>query len=322
MSLDAAEILTRPARDAAPARTETPVRADAAAPVAPATPKPRRTVRVSSFGYRFLRSRAALAGSIGLALVAGAALFAGEIFPGDPLDMVARPFIWPFTSTEYPLGTDMLGRDILVGLVYAARVSLAVGLAAAGLAVALGVVFGALSGYFGGWVDQVLTRITEVFQTMPPLVFVVVVVAILTPSVSSIVLGIAITSWPQIARLVRAEALRLRDAEFVQAARVMGMGHFRIILTHILPNAISPVVVAGSILVASAILTEAALSFLGLGDPNLISWGSMIGSGREVLRTAWYMTALPGLAISLTVMALNLLGNGLNDVLNPRVSLT
>ncbi|NMN59907.1 peptide/nickel transport system permease protein [Xanthobacter sp. SG618] len=305
MSLDATDILPR-----------------AAAPSAPAAPKPRRAVRTSSFGYRFLRSRTALAGSIGLALVAGAALFAGQIFPGDPLDMVARPFIWPFTSAEYPLGTDMLGRDILIGLVYAARVSLAVGLAAAGLAVALGVVFGALSGYFGGWVDQVLTRITEVFQTMPPLVFVVVVVAILTPSVSSIVLGIAVTSWPQVARLVRAEALRLRDAEFVQAARVMGMGHFRIILTHILPNAISPVVVAGSILVASAILTEAALSFLGLGDPNLISWGSMIGSGREVLRTAWYMTALPGLAISLTVMALNLLGNGLNDVLNPRVSLT
>ena len=314
MSLDAAERLRRP--------SPTPARTVAAAQAAPAPPKPRRVVRASSFGYRFARSRTALAGSIGLALVAGAALFAGEIFPGDPLDMVARPFIWPFTTAEYPLGTDMLGRDILVGLVYAARVSLAVGLAAAGLAVALGVVFGALSGYFGGWVDQALTRITEVFQTMPPLVFVVVVVAILTPSVSSIVLGIAVTSWPQIARLVRAEALRLREAEFVQAARVMGMGHVRIILTHILPNAISPVVVAGSILVASAILTEAALSFLGLGDPNLISWGSMIGSGREVLRTAWYMTALPGLAISLTVMALNLLGNGLNDVLNPRVSLT
>jgi peptide/nickel transport system permease protein len=312
MSLDATS--DAPLPRAASARTETTVRAASA-------PR-RRTPRTSSFGYRFLRSRTALAGSIGLAIVAGGAIFAGQIFAVDPLDMVARPFIWPFTNAEYPLGTDMLGRDILVGLVYAARVSLAVGLAAAVLAVFLGVVLGALSGYFGGWVDQVLTRITEVFQTMPPLVFVVVVVAILSPSVPSIVLGIAITSWPQIARLVRAEALRLREAEFVQAARVMGMGHGRIILTHILPNAISPVVVAGSILVASAILTEAALSFLGLGDPNLISWGSMIGSGREVLRTAWYMTALPGLAISLTVMALNLLGNGLNDVLNPRVSLT
>lgn len=282
----------------------------------------RKAPRTSSFGYRFMRSRTALVGSLGLALVAGAALFADQIFPGDPLDMVARPFVWPFTTWAYPLGTDMLGRDLLVGLVHASRVSLAVGLTAAGLAVFVGVLFGALSGYFGGWVDQVLTRITEVFQTMPPLVFVVVVVAILTPSVSSIVLGIAVTSWPQISRLVRAETLRLRDAEFVQAARVMGMGHARIILTHILPNAVSPVVVAGSILVASAILTEAALSFLGLGDPNLISWGSMIGAGREVLRTAWYMTALPGIAISFTVMALNLLGNGLNDVLNPRVSLT
>ncbi|MGR7997210.1 MULTISPECIES: ABC transporter permease [unclassified Xanthobacter] len=294
------------------------------APLALAPARSRRSWRLnpSSFTARFLRSRTALIGTTGLLLVSLAAVFAGVLFPGDPLDMVARPFIWPFTTWTYPLGTDMLGRDILVGLVYAARVSLAVGLAAAALAVGLGVLFGALSGYFGGWVDQVLTRITEVFQTMPSLVFVVVVVAILSPSITSIVLGIAITSWPQIARLVRAETLRLRDAEFVQAARVMGMGHGRIILTHILPNAISPVIVAGSILVAHAILTEAALSFLGLGDPNLISWGSMIGSGREVLRTAWYMTALPGIAISITVMALNLLGNGLNDVLNPRVALT
>ncbi len=310
MSLDATTHVPLAAAERAPAR-------------APASAAPKkRAPRTSSFGYRFLRSRTALAGGFGLAIVAGAAIFADQIFPGDPLDMVARPFIWPFTTWAHPLGTDMLGRDLLVGLVHASRVSLAVGLTAAGLAVFVGVLFGALSGYFGGWVDQVLTRITEVFQTMPPLVFVVVVVAILTPSVSSIILGIAVTSWPQISRLVRAETLRLRDAEFVQAARVMGMGHARIILAHILPNAISPVVVAGSILVASAILTEAALSFLGLGDPNLISWGSMIGSGREVLRTAWYMTALPGIAISFTVMALNLLGNGLNDVLNPRVSLT
>ncbi|MEH2549814.1 peptide/nickel transport system permease protein [Bradyrhizobium sp. AZCC 2262] len=276
----------------------------------------------SSLSYRLLRSRTTLTGSAVIAAVVMAALLAGSIFDTDPLDMVARPFIWPLTDARHPLGTDMLGRDILVGLVHAARVSLAVGLAAASLAVLVGVMFGAASGYFGGWVDQLLTRITEIFQTMPPLVFAVVVVAILTPSVGSIILGIGVTSWPQIARLVRAETLRLRESEFVQAARVMGMGHGRIIVTHILPNAISPVVVAGSILVASAILTEAALSFLGLGDPNLISWGSMIGSGREVLRTAWYMTALPGVAISITVMALNLLGNGLNDVLNPRVSLT
>lgn len=286
------------------------------------TGQPGRVRGSSSFSYRFLRSRTAVSGSLVIAAVIAAALLAGRIFETDPLDMVARPFIWPFTDALHPLGTDMLGRDILVGLVYAARVSLAVGLAAASLAVLFGVIIGATSGYFGGWTDQVLTRVTEIFQTMPPLVFAVVVVAILTPSVNSIILGISVTSWPQIARLVRAETLRLRESEFVQAARVIGMGHWRIIVTHILPNAVSPVVVAGSILVASAILTEASLSFLGLGDPNLISWGSMIGSGREVLRTAWYMTALPGLAISITVMALNLLGSGLNDVLNPRVSLT
>lgn len=292
------------------------------APGAAVTRAVRAHASSSAIGYRLLRSRSTLVGGGVLLAILGLAVFADVLFAGDPLDMVARPFLWPGQNPAYPLGTDMLGRDMLVGLVHGSRMSLAVGFAAAALAIALGVAFGAVSGYFGGWVDQVLTRLTEVFQTMPPLIFAVVVVVILRPTVGSIVLGIGITSWPQIARLVRAETLRLRDGEFVQAARVMGMGHTRIILTHILPNAISPVIVAGSILVASAILTEAALSFLGLGDPNLISWGSMIGSGREVLRTAWYMTALPGLAISITVVALNLLGNGLNDVLNPRVSLT
>lgn len=268
-------------------------------------------------GLRF-RSFSAIAGGVIIAAVALLALFADPIFHADPLDMVARPFIWPGTDPRYPLGTDMLGRDMLVGVIYAARVSLEVGLASAAFAVVLGLMLGLPAGYFGGWLDDAVMQVTELCQTMPPLLFAIVVVVVLSPSVGSIILGIGITGWPQVARLVRAEALRLRRAEFVEAATVMGMGRTRVILTHLLPNAISPVIVSGSILVATAILTEAALAFLGLGDPNRISWGSMIGSGREVLRTGWYMTAIPGLALSVTVLALSLLGNGVNDLLNPR----
>ncbi len=267
-----------------------------------------------------IRSFSALAGGAVLATVVALALLANVIFNADPLDMVARPFIWPGINPRYPLGTDMLGRDMLVGVVYAARMSLEVGLASAALAVLLGIVLGLPAGYFGGAIDEVVMQLSELCQTMPPLLFAIVVVVVLQPSATSIILGIAITGWPQVARLIRAEAIRLRRAEFVEAAQVMGMGPLRIIATHLLPNAISPVVVSGSVLVATAILTEAALSFLGLGDPNRISWGSMIGAGREALRTAWYMTAIPGAALSMTVLALSMLGNGLNDILNPRTS--
>ena len=161
-------------------------------------------------------------------------------------------------------------------------------------------------------------RVTEMFQTLPSFLFAIVLVVILTPSLGSIVFAIGVTSWPQIARLVRAEAMRVRHAEYVKAAVTLGLGHGRIIAAHVLPNSIAPVVVAASVLMAQAILTEASLSFLGLGDPNVISWGSMVGVGRSTLRTAWYMTALPGLAIFVTVISFMLLGNGLNDKLNPR----
>ena len=265
-----------------------------------------------------VRSFSVLIGGAVLAMVVVAALSANAIFDADPLDMVARPFIWPGADAHHPLGTDMLGRDMLVGVIYAARMSLEVGLASAGLAVLLGIVLGLPAGYFGGATDEMVMQLSELCQTMPPLLFAIVVVVVLQPSATSIVLGIAVTGWPQVARLIRAEAIRLRHAEFVEAARVMGMGPIRILVTHLLPNAISPVIVSGSVLVATAILTEAALSFLGLGDPNRISWGSMIGAGRDALRTAWYMTAIPGVALSVTVLALSMLGNGLGDILNPR----
>lgn len=265
-----------------------------------------------------LRSRALLLGLLILLAISAAAALANLLYPGDPFDIVGRANLWPGATPAYPLGTDMLGRDIAAGMLHAARISLIVGIGAASVAVLIGTTVGVVSGYFGGWVDDCLMRITELFQTMPSFLFAILLVVILQPSIASIVFAIGITSWPQISRLVRAEALRVRQQDYVSAALTMGLQHPAIIWRHILPNSIAPVIVATSILVAQAILTEASLSFLGLGDPSVISWGSMVGAGRSSLRTAWYMTAVPGFAIFVSVMGFMYLGNGLNDLLNPR----
>jgi peptide/nickel transport system permease protein len=257
---------------------------------------------------------------VGAAILLGViamALSAPWVFPEDPFSMVTRPLLWPGENLAYPLGSDMLGRDILSGIFYGARVSLAIGLAATAAALGAGVLVGAVAGYYGGLLDDLLMRATEAFQTIPPFVFVIVVVVIARPSISSIVLAIALVSWPAVARLVRAEFMALRQREFVHGCRAVGMGDLRIIFRQILPNALAPIIVTASIMVATAILTESALAFLGLGDANVMSWGSMIGAGREMLRTDWYLTAIPGLAILLTVLALNLVGEGLNDAINP-----
>jgi len=247
------------------------------------------------------------------------AVLAPWLYPGDPLDMVASPLLWPGQDAAFPLGSDSLGRNVAAGLAHGAQVSLLVGGVAALVSLLIGSVIGAAAGYFGGWVDAALMRLTVLFQTVPSFLLVVVIVAIGQPTLPVIVLAIGLASWPVIARLVRAEFRSLREAEFVLAARSQGFGNLRIIVQEILPNALPPVIVTASVLVASAILIESALSFLGMGDPNVVSWGSMIGDGRELLRTAWYLTALPGSAIVLTVLALNLLGDGLNDALNPRL---
>lgn len=281
--------------------------------------EPRASVPRRAALHALLRNPAALAGTGLLVFTVILAFLAPWLYPGDPLDMVATPLLWPGQDAQYPLGSDSLGRDVAAGLAHGARVSLAVGVVAAALSLLIGIVVGSLAGYFGGLVDDVLVRITELFQTVPTFLFVIVVVAIGQPSVPVIVLAIGLASWPVIARLVRAEFRALREAEFILAARSQGFGHLRIIWQEMLPNALPPVIVTTSVLVASAILIESGLSFLGMGDPNAVSWGSMIGEGRELLRTAWYLTALPGLAIVLTVLALNLVGDGLNDALNPRL---
>lgn len=266
----------------------------------------------------FLRNPTALTGAVILIAVVAMALVSPVLYPGDPLRMAAQPFLWPGADAAYPLGTDSLGRDVAAGIAHGARISLFVGLSATLLGLGIGVVVGATAGYFGGRIDDLLVRLIEIFQTMPSFVLLIVIVAIATPSAGTVTFAIAIISWPTVARLTRAEFRSLRERDFVVAARSLGYGHARIIFHEILPNALPPLIVTASIMVATAILMESALSFLGLGDPNVVSWGSMIGAGREVMRSAWYLTALPGLAIVLTVLALNLIGDGLNDALNPR----
>ncbi|MFS2166668.1 ABC transporter permease [Variovorax sp. Varisp62] len=273
----------------------------------------------SDFWRRFRRNKGAVAGMVVLLIVAVVALLGPWLATNDPWAMVEQPFVRPWTEPGFLLGTDTLGRDILSGLVYGARISLLIGVVSTFVALLIGVSLGAVAGYFGGWIDAALMRFTELFQAVPSFALAIVLVAIFEPSIKSIVVAIAIVSWPPVARLVRSEFLTLRQRDFVQAALLAGQSTPRIILTQILPNAMSPIIVMASLMVATAILLESSLSFLGLGDPNQMSWGYMVGAARTVLRQAWWMALFPGLAIVLTVLALNLVGEGLSDGLNTRL---
>jgi peptide/nickel transport system permease protein len=274
---------------------------------------------MKGFARAFLRNRGAVVGLAILLLVCLLAALAPVLFPFSPWDMQGAPFSPP-GQDGFLLGTDSLGRDVAADIAYGAHVSLLIGAVSTVAAVTFGVALGALSGYLGGVTDDVIMRLTEFFQTVPSFILAVVLVAIFTPSLLSIVVAIAIVSWPPVTRVVRAEFMTLRTREFVQAAEVLGRSRFAIAFREILPNALSSIIVLGSLMVASAILLESALSFLGLGDPNLMSWGFMIGAGRSVIRLAWWMSVFPGLAIFITVLALNLVGEGLNDALNPRLA--
>ena len=269
---------------------------------------------------RFASNIGAMVGVVLLLSVIAIAIFAPVLFPGGPWKMVQRPFLTPFAMEALPLGTDTLGRNVAAQLAYGARVSLLVGLVSTLVALLIGVPLGALAGFYGKWVDEGAMRFTEFFQTIPSFALAIVLVAILEPHLTSITLAIAIVSWPPVARLVRAEVMSLRGREFVDAARLAGLSNLRILFGHILPNAMSPIIVMASLMVATAILLESSLSFLGLGDPNIMSWGYMIGAARTVIRTAWWLSFIPGVAILLTVLALNLIGEGLNDALNPRLA--
>jgi peptide/nickel transport system permease protein len=269
------------------------------------------------FARGFLASPVAVIGLAVFFAIVVIALAAPLIFARGPFTIVGMPLLPP-GAPGLLAGSDVLGRDMIVGLAYGARVSLLVGITSTAGALGIGVLLGALAGYYGGMVDDLLMRVTEFFQIIPSFVLLMVLVAFLQPSLTSTVIGIALISWPQVARVVRGEFLSLRSREFVEAARTLGERDTHIIFVQILPNALAPIVVISSMMVGSAILTESALSFLGLGDPNLLSWGSMIGNSRSAMWVAWWTTVLPGLAIMITVLALNFIGDGLNDALNPR----
>lgn len=266
-----------------------------------------------------LRSPGAVAGLGVLLLIVLVALAAGHLYPGDPLDMAGQPLLTPGEDWDFPLGTDALGRDIAAGLAHGARVSLLVGVTAALVSVVIGTLIGALAGYFGGRVDRTLTWLIELFQTTPSFLLVVVVVSITQSTIGVIAVVIGLTSWDTVARLVRAEFRALLNADFVLAARTVGYSTRWIIFREVLPNALPPIIITASVIVASAILTESSLSFLGVGDPNKISWGSMIGTGRDMLRSALYLTAIPGAVLVITVFSLNLVGDALISALNPRL---
>jgi peptide/nickel transport system permease protein len=272
---------------------------------------------MGGFVERFARNRPAVAGLVVLITIVAIALAAPALYPQSPFALVGKPFQPPFA--EYLFGTDQLGRDVTAEVVHGARTTLLIGLLATAAAVTFGMIVGGVAGYFGGRVDALLMRFTEIFQTIPFFLFAILLVAVLTPSVRNVTVAIALVSWPAMARLSRGEFLAMRNREFVLACESMGMTHMRIIVAHIVPNTLSAIIVTASLMVASAILIESALSFLGLSDPNAMSWGYIIGEGRTALRSAWWVCTIPGIAILLTVMAINLVGEGLNDALNPRL---
>lgn len=281
----------------------------------PAASRP--TSARASFLRRYARNRAAVAGAIALGILIGTALFAGALGGASPRAMGENPLTAP--SRSHLFGTDDLGRDIWTGVLHGARVSLLVGVLAAATSAVIGVSIGSIAGYYGGRLEDVLMRTTEFFLVIPTFLLALVLVAIWRPSIWTIILTIGVLGWPSTARLTRAEFLSLREREFVMAARAIGANPARILFRQILPNASPSLIVNTSLGVAAAILVEAGLSFLGLGDPNLFSWGLMLRNSREFLQMAWWMPTFPGLAIFVTVLSLNLVGDGLNDALNPRL---
>lgn len=256
-------------------------------------------------------------GTFILSVLVTAAVFAPFVAPYGPWEINGDPYLPPL-SPGHLLGTDTLGRDVLSGIIYGARVSMLVGVAAAFAAIVIGTIVGGIAGYFGGIVDDLLMRFTEFLQTMPGFVLALVLLAVFGPSIWSVVLAIALVSWPSVARLMRGEFLSLRNREFVLAARVLGESHFKIVWSHMLPNAIGPIISIASLKVAAAILTESTISFLGLGDSEKMSWGLMIGTSRALLRTAWWTSVFPGVALFLTILALTLIADGVARALDGR----
>ena len=266
----------------------------------------------------FVGNRAAVVAFVILVMIILAALFGPLLYPTDPFEMVWAPFTPPGTD-GFILGTDYLGRDLLSGLLNGGRVSLTIGLVAALMSVFIGITLGAFAGFYRGLVEEILMRITEFFQVLPTLLFSMVIVALFGASLTVVTIAIGIVSWTAVARITRAEFLRIRELEYVTASRAAGASNIVLMTRVILPNALPPIIVQAALMVGSAILFEAGLAFLGLSDPNVVSWGQIIGSNRQYILDASYTVTIPGLAIFVTVLAISLVGDGLNDALNPKL---
>jgi peptide/nickel transport system permease protein len=269
----------------------------------------------------FKKNKLAMAGLAVMIILYIITLVTPLVAPYDPAaqgDIVLTRNLAP--SAEHLMGTDKFGRDIFSRVLYGSRISLTIGFIAVGISVTLGTLVGALAGYFGGFVDTLLMRLTDMMLSFPRLVLLIVVIALFSPSIWLVVVVLGLTGWMGTARLVRGEVLSLREREFVQAARALGMGDWRIISRHVIPNTMAPVIVSATLGIGQTILTEASLSFLGLGvQPPTPSWGNMVADGRDALIEAWWIATFPGIAIVLTVIAFNLLGDGLRDALDPRL---
>ena len=276
-------------------------------------------MRISEFWVRLWRNRLAISG---LALVLGlfaVALLARWLAPYDPDFIDLKQVLMP-PSPAHLLGTDTLGRDVLSRIIFGARVSLLVGFVAVGIATLIGLLVGALAGYYGGVLDQILMRLVDLMLCFPTIFLILAVIAVLGPSIWNIMAVIGLTGWMGVARLVRAEFLSLREREFVVAARALGASDARLIWRHLLPNALTPVMVSATLGVAGAILVESSLSFLGLGvQPPTPSWGNMLTMGKDNIEIAWWLSVFPGLAILVTVMSYNLLGEGIREAIDPRL---
>ncbi|GAA4005999.1 ABC transporter permease [Comamonas faecalis] len=266
----------------------------------------------------YRRSGSAMLGAMLLLVIVAATVFGPMLMNADPMEMVGAPMLPPGSEGAL-LGTDYLGRDLLAQIIQGGRATLTVGVVAALVSVFLGVSIGALAGYYGGWVDEALMRVIEFFQVMPTLLFAMVLVTLFGPTLWTVALALGVASWPTTARLARGEFLRLKRQDYVLAERMSGARNARIIWRVILPNAMAPLMVSATLAIGVAVLFESGLAFLGLGDPNLMSWGLMIGNNRPYILTAWWTVTLPGAAIFLTVLAVSLVGDGLNDALNPRL---
>ena len=273
------------------------------------------------FWHRFKKNRLAVFGGIIVLLLFTIAVFAPFVAPYNP-DAINVKHVLEAPSFSHPFGTDDLGRDIFSRVIYGSRISLAVGFVAVGIATIIGIIFGALSGYYGGWLDTIIMRFVDIMLSIPTFFLILAVIAMLEPSIWNIMIVIGITSWMGVARFVRAEFLSLKEREFVLSARALGASDFRIIFRHILPNAMSPVLVSAVLGIAGAVLIESALSFLGIGvQPPTASWGNILTIGKDNIEIAWWISVFPGLAIFVTVLAYNLLGEGIRDSIDPRLKI-